>query len=226
MRGVISLYRLSIGKKIVMAATGLVLFLYVLGHMLGNLKAFQGSEKLNAYAEFLREVGAPALGHGQLLWIIRIVLLVAVGLHAVSAWQLARMSQLARPVAYQHRLERDASTYASRTMRWGGVVIFLFVIYHLLHFTVGSAHPDFVAGSVYRNVVIGFQSWPVASVYVAAMLALGMHLYHGVWSMFQTFGMNHPRHNPFRRLFAAVLAVVIVVGFLAVPVGVLTGILE
>ncbi len=225
MRRALNIYRSSAGKKIIMAVTGIIFFLYVFAHMLGNLKAFQGPDKFNHYAEFLREVGAPVLGHGQLLWIIRIVLLVAVAVHVLAALQLWRMSRRARPVAYGRRLEMAEATYASRTMRWGGVILFLFVFFHILHFTTGSVHPDFVPGAAYQNLVVGFQAWPVAVAYMVAMAALGLHIYHGVWSGFQTLGVNHPGYNRYRRPFAAAIAAIIFLGFISVPVGVLTGVL-
>lgn len=209
-----------------MAVTGIVLFLFVVGHMLGNLKIFQGPEKFNAYAEFLREIGDPILGHGQFLWIARLGLLLAVGIHIVAAVQLTRMSRAARPVKYKRALEPDASTYASRTMRWGGAIIAAFVIYHLLHFTFGTVHPDFVAGSVYHNVIVGFQDWIVAGSYMVAVGVLGMHLYHGVWSVFQTLGANNPRYNRLRRPAATAAALIIFFGFVAVPLSVLAGLVQ
>jgi len=225
MRRVLSLYRSSVGKKILMAATGVVFVLFVLAHMYGNLKAFYGPEKFNHYAEFLREVGAPMFGHGQLLWIFRIVLLAAVAIHVLMALQLWLMSRAARPVPYAKGLRPEESTYASRTMRWGGVILAAFVTYHLLHFTVGTVHPDFVPGAAYENLVIGFQSWPVVLAYTVAMAALCLHLYHGVWSALQTLGANHPRYNRYRRPLAVVVAGVVFVGFMSVPVAVVAGII-
>jgi succinate dehydrogenase / fumarate reductase cytochrome b subunit len=120
----------------------------------------------------------------------------------------------------------DASTYASRTMRWSGPILALFIVYHLLHFTVGTVHPDFVDGDVYRNVIVGFSVWPVALFYVIAMLALGLHLRHGAWSMLQTLGASHPRWNGARNLAASVFTLVIVLGFVSVPLAVLAGVLK
>jgi succinate dehydrogenase / fumarate reductase cytochrome b subunit len=222
MRRVASLYSSTVGKKVAMAATGSLLVLYVIGHMLGNLKVYQGAEKFNAYAEFLREVGAPALAHGEFLWIARIVLLAAVVIHIVAAVQLTRRSLAARPVRYRKKPHEEL-TYASRTMRWGGVIILLFVVYHILHLTTGTAHPDYVAGDAYRNLVVGFQSWPVAAVYSAAVVALGFHLYHGIWSGFQTVGWDNPRFAPHRRSIAGVIALVVVLGNLSFPIAVLSG---
>lgn len=214
--------RSTIAHKAVMAVTGILLFGFVVAHMLGNFKVYQGPQKLDAYAEWLREVGTPAFGHGQLLWLARIVLLIAVALHIWSAVVVTRRSLAARPVAYR-RLAHAESTYASRTMRWGGVIILLFVIYHLLHFTFGSVHPDFRTGAVYHNMIAGFRVWPVSAFYIVAMLALALHLYHGLWSMFQTLGWNHPKYNRYRRWFATAFAVVIAVGNISMPVAVLAG---
>ncbi len=207
-----------------MAVSGLVLFGFVLGHMAGNLKLYQGPEKLNAYAEWLREIGAPALPHGGLLWIARAVLLAAVAVHMVSAWQVTRMSRAARPRGYADD-RRVQATYASRTMRWGGVLIALFVVYHLFHFTWGPAwaHPDFVPGDVYHNVVAGFSVLPVSVFYIVAQAALALHLYHGLWSLFQSLGWNHPRIKPWRRPFAKAFAALIFVGNVSFPIAVLTG---
>jgi succinate dehydrogenase / fumarate reductase cytochrome b subunit len=219
-----TLYRSTVGKKILMAVTGIFLLLFVIGHMLGNLKIFAGQEKFDGYAHWLREMGAPLFGHGQALWLVRIVLLAAVALHIVAAVQLTLTSWRARDVKY-HTVERLAFSYASYTMRWGGVVVALYVIYHLLHLTWGVAHPDFGA-SPYRNVVTGFQVWWVALVYMLAMIPLGLHLYHGIWSGMQTLGVNDPSYNDSRRPIAAVVAILIVVGYLTVPIAVLTGLIE
>ncbi|HSH77516.1 MAG TPA: succinate dehydrogenase cytochrome b subunit [Herpetosiphonaceae bacterium] len=222
MAAVLGLYRSSIGKKVVMALTGFVLVGFVIAHMVGNLKAFQGPEKLNAYGVFLRDVGGPIFGHEQLLWIVRLVLLASVVLHIVAAVQLARGELAARPVRYAYHKKVQA-TYASRTMRWGGMIILLFVIYHLLHFTVGSAHPSFRSGDIYHNLVSGFQVWYVSAFYIAAMIALGLHLYHGVWSMFHTLGLNNRTYNRLLRGTAAVVAGAVALGNISIPVAVLVG---
>ncbi len=219
------LYRSALGKKAVMAATGLVLFGFVLTHMAGNLKVFQGPEKFNAYAEGLRELGAPFLPHGGLLWIARFALLAAVGLHIHSAWAVSRQSRAARPVGYQ-RLDLQKATYASRTMRWGGVIIALFVLYHLAHLTWGSAHPDFVPGDVYHNFVTGFSVWWVSAFYVVANVALAFHLYHGLWSLLQSLGLNHPAVAPWRRPLAATFAAVVFAGNVALALSVVLGIVH
>ena len=209
-----------------MAVTGIVLFGFVLVHMLGNLKLYQGAEKINGYAEWLREVGSPVLPHSGLLWIARIVLLGAVVVHVTAATQLTLKNRRARPERYQRRASIQ-STYATRTMRWGGVIIALYVLYHLAHLTWGTAHPSFVAGDVYGNVVSGFQIWWVSAIYIVAQLALGSHLYHGLWSMFQSLGWwesSNPRD--WRRRFAQVFAGIITLGNLSFPLAVLAGVVQ
>jgi len=225
MRRVVHFYRSTVGKKVVMAGSGAVLFFWIIAHMLGNLKTFQGPEHINTYAEGLRRLGEPFLGPGQILWLIRLVLIACVVLHVVAALQLWRVSRAARPVGY-HTPPHLELSYASRTLRWGGVIIFFYVWYHLLHLTVGSVHPDFRPGDVYHNLVVGFRSWPVAAVYGLAAGALGVHLYHGVWSALQTLGLNHPRYNAYRRAVAAVVAVALFLGFVSVPVAVLAGVVS
>ncbi len=224
MRRVLSLWKTTVGKKAAMAVSGLILLLYVFLHMVGNLHVYQGPDKYNEYAEFLRVVGAPAVGESTLLWIVRIVLLVAVVVHVVAAVQLARRSRAARPVRYRNTPHEEFS-YASRTMRWGGVILALFVAYHLMHLTWGNAHPDFRPGDVYHNFVAGFRSWPASLAYIAAMIALGFHIYHGLWSGMQSLGLNHARYRRLRRPFAAGLALVIVLGNISFPIAVLAGLL-
>ena len=225
MRRVVSLYRSSVGKKVAMAVSGVVLFLWTVGHVYGNLKAFQGPDAINAYAEHLRAIGAPLLGHGQALWAIRLLLLAALVVHVVAAAQVTLQSRAARPVSYRQPPHLEL-TYASRTMRWGGVILLLYVVYHLMHMTWGTAHPDFLPGDVYHNLVAGFRRWPVTLAYLAATLALGFHLYHGLWSAFQTLGASHPTYSGFRRPIAAFFAALLFVGFAAVPVAVQTGVLQ
>jgi len=215
----------QIGKKIVMAVTGLIGVGFVIGHMIGNLKVFLGPAAFNEYAEFLREVGEPVLPYSTLLWIIRLVLLGAIGLHILAAYQLTRMDWAGRPVRYTKRKDVQA-TFASRTMRWGGVIILLFLIYHLLDLTLGVLNPNFVRGDAYHNFVASFSLWPVTLFYVAAMLPLGLHIYHGFWSLFQTLGLNNRTYNQLLRALAVLIALVLVVGFVAGPLGVLFGIVS
>ena len=214
--------RSSLGLKIVMALTGVILFGFVIGHMIGNLQVYLGPEVFNAYAASLR-----ALGHGTMLWIARAGLLVAVVLHIWSAWRLTLINNAARPVGYRE-VERRESTYASRTMRWSGVIVLLFIVYHLMHFTFGvhAVHPQFVQGDAYHNFVTGFQNPLVSGFYILAMLALGLHLYHGAWSFMQTLGLSHPRYDGLRHTLAAFLTVVVVAGNISFPVAVLTGLLR
>lgn len=225
MRRVVSLYRSSVGKKVLMAVSGLVLFGFLVLHMIGNLKVLGGAEGFNAYAGFIREVGYPAVPHYGVLWAVRIALLLAVAVHAVAAFQTWGMSRRARAVGY--RKNEDLSfSYASRTMRWGGVIILLFVVYHILHFTTGQAHADFVYGDVHHNFVVAFGNPVVLLVYLVAQAALCLHLYHGLWSVTQTLGMNHPKYNRFRRPVAAALALAIFAGFVIPPVAVFVGVVS
>lgn len=216
-------YRSAIGKKMVMAVSGIILFGFVLVHMAGNLKLYAGAEAMNQYGEFLRDVGKPLLPREGLLWIARIVLLGAVVAHIDAAVKLTLMNRKARPVGYRHHDYVQAS-YASRTMRWGGLIILLFILYHLAHFTVGAAHPDFRHGEPYHNVVVGFSSPLISAIYILANLALGLHLYHGLWSMFQSMGWNHPKFNPWRRKFAILFAIVVTLGNISFPIAVLAGV--
>jgi succinate dehydrogenase / fumarate reductase cytochrome b subunit len=225
MSRVLNLYRSSVGKKVLMAVTGFIFVLFVVGHMYGNLKAFYGPETFNHYAEFLRDMGAPLFMHGQLLWLIRIALLLAVLIHVIPAIQLWIAGSRARPVDYAHGLEVEETTVAARTMRWGGLLLLVFVVFHLLHLTVGSLHPEFIPGDAYNNLVVGFRAWPVAGGYIVVMAALTLHLYHGVWSGLQTLGLNHPRYNRYRRPLAAIVAGVVFVGFVSVPAAVMAGVL-
>ena len=225
MRRVATLYRSSVGKKVLMAVTGAILFVWILGHLEGNLKIFEGPDRYNAYAEGLRSFGAPFFGPSQFLWLVRVVLLFCVVVHMLSALQLTLRARAARPIGYQQTPHLE-DTYASRTMRWGGIILLLYVIFHLMDLTWGTANPDFIPGNVYHNVVASFSRWPVAGVYVIAMAALALHLYHGVVSALQTLGANHPKFNKLRRSIAAVIAVAIFVGFTSIPVAVLTGYLQ
>jgi succinate dehydrogenase / fumarate reductase, cytochrome b subunit len=218
-------YRSTVGKKVVMAVSGLIGVGFIVAHMIGNLKIFQGQQAINDYGHFLREVGYPLLGQGQVLWLARIVLLAAIIAHVVSAYQLSRQSYAARPRSYGRKGVVQAS-YASRTMRWGGIIILLFVVYHILHFTTGAAHGNFAYGDVYNNVVYGFQNPLAAGFYIVAMVALAFHLYHGAWSMFQTLGLNNHRYNAFWRYLSVGIAVVVAVGNISIPLAVLLGFLQ
>ena len=219
------LHRTSVGKKALMAVTGLILLLFLIGHMIGNLKAFFGAESFNHYAEFLRTVGEPVFPRTTLLWGMRLLLLFALLVHAVFAVQLWRIDRRSRRAGYR-RYQSLAISYASRTMLWGGLTILAFVVYHLLHLTFGTAHPDFVHGDAYHNLVLGFQNPLVAGVYLLALVPLGMHLYHGFWAAFQSLGESDPARNRARRPVAATLALAIVVGFAVVPIAVQLRVLQ
>ena len=205
----------TVGKKIVMALTGAIGVGYLVAHVSGNLLVFAGPEKINAYAALLKS-------NPGLLWTARTILIVAVLLHIIAAYQLARMSQKSRPISYK-RWRAVGSNFASRTMRWTGPLVGLFIIYHLLHFTLGTVHPNFDERNVYHNVISGFRVWYVSAIYIIAMLALSLHLYHGAWSMFESLGINHLKYNRLIRVLATVVTIVVVVGFISIPVAVLLG---
>jgi succinate dehydrogenase / fumarate reductase cytochrome b subunit len=236
------LYRSAVGKKAVMAVTGIILFGFVVAHLVGNLKLYepgmycasrdaagvcvaQEQPYLDAYGNFLRHVGEPALPAEGALWIVRVVLLVSVLLHIWAAWQLTLMNRQARPRDYASPPKRHTN-YASRTMRWGGVIILLFVIYHLLDFTAGVVNPGFQEGAVRRNMLASFNVWYVALFYIVAQVALGFHLYHGLWSLFQSLGWNHPRFNRWRSGFAHAFAWIITLGNISFPLAVLSGLIR
>lgn len=208
----------TIGLKVVMAFTGVILFGFVIAHMLGNLQVYLGPTKLDEYGAALRKLPA-------LLWGMRIGLLAAAFLHVAAAWSLTRMNLTARPSGYARR-ENIASTYASRLMPWSGVTLLLFVVYHLLHFTIGTAHPDFVEGGVNHNFVTGLRVPAVSAFYILAMLALGLHLYHGAWSLLRTFGLSHPRYDGACRAIATTLTLLVVLGNVSFPLAVLAGIVR
>jgi succinate dehydrogenase / fumarate reductase cytochrome b subunit len=212
----------TVGKKIVVAVTGLLLLGFVFAHMAGNLKVFQGAEKFDGYARFLREVGYPLVPHGGALWAARAVLFAALLLHVVCVAQLVVISRRARGAPYHRAIDLSLSP-ASRTMRWGGVLLLGFVVYHLMHLTWGTLHPSFEPASPYRNVVTAFGVWWVAIPYTAAVLSLGLHVYHGLWSTTQTLALRSAALRRWSRLASALLAVGLVLGYLVVPAAVLTG---
>jgi succinate dehydrogenase / fumarate reductase, cytochrome b subunit len=220
-----SFYRSAIGKKAVMAVSGAFLFGWIFLHMLGNMKLYLGPEHMNEYAKWLRVMGSPAMPSNGLLWLMRAALLVAVWLHIQAATELTLMNRRARPIGYNEH-DYVAATYAARTMRWGGVIILLFIIYHLLHLTFGVVHPSFIENDPYHNVVAGFQVWWVSAFYIIANLALGLHLYHGLWSMFNSLGLNYKTVNRWRRYFATAFALIITVGNVSFPIAVLIGVVH
>jgi succinate dehydrogenase / fumarate reductase cytochrome b subunit len=218
-------YRSALGKKYVMAITGVIGMGFIFAHMVGNLKMFLGPEAMDSYGEWLREsLLYPIVPHHVALWGLRLTLIVAVVLHVHAAYALTMMNRRARPVKYQSSRDFIAADFAARTMRWTGIIVLLFLAYHLADFTWGWANPGFERGEVYRNGVASLSNPVVALFYIAANLALGFHLYHGAWSLFQSLGINSPRFNPWRRLFAIAFAVVTIGGFIAVPIAVQLGI--
>ena len=218
MTRVMTLFDSSIGRKAIMAATGLLFFGYVVAHLLGNLQIYLGPHAINSYAEKLHAVP-------PLLWAARLTLLLALVLHIWAATALTLTNWRARPMGYR-RQRYVSADYASRTMIWSGPLLALFILFHLAHLTWGTVHPDFRPGDVYHNVVVGFQNPWVAGFYIVAMLALGLHLYHGLWSMLQSVGVNHPGYNTLRRIFAVAFTVFLVGGNISIPVAVLSGFLR
>lgn len=221
----LTLWQSTIGKKAVMAVTGLIMVLFLLVHMLGNLKIFFGPHDFDSYAAWLRTVGEPLLHYAWFLWIQRAVLLVVVVLHIVCAAQLSKRDLAARPTRYAHG-QRAKASFATRTMRWGGIILALFIVWHLLDLTVGVTNPDFAAGRPYHNVVADFQVWWINIIYIVAVLMVGLHINHGFWSASQTLGLNRPARDRAIRTVGTTLAVTITVGFLAVPIGVMTGLVS
>jgi succinate dehydrogenase / fumarate reductase cytochrome b subunit len=219
----IHFYRSAVVKKWLMAVSGIMLLGYVLAHMVGNLKVFLGKGEINTYAEWLRTIGEPAVPREVVLWILRVALLSAFVIHIVAAYQLTRMNRKARPVHYKSRRDYAAANFASRTMRWTGIIVLFFVIFHLLDLTWGTANPHFVHGDPYDNLFATFDRVPVAIAYIVAMLALGIHIFHGAWSMFQSLGINNPRFNIWRRYFAIAFAAVITIGNISIPLLITTG---
>jgi succinate dehydrogenase / fumarate reductase, cytochrome b subunit len=215
----VQFWRSTVGKKIVMAVTGVVMIAFVIGHLAGNLLVFAGRDRINAYSAFLHSTG-------EVLWAVRIGLLIAVVLHITAAYQLTMIDRAARPVGYAtHRYE--SATWASRTIRWGGVVLLAFIIYHLLHMTLGTVHPSFTPGDVYHNLVSGLSIWWVAATYVIGMIALGLHLYHGTWSSLRTLGVEHSPAEPLRRRpIVWLFAVLVAAGFAAIPLAIVFGLVR
>jgi succinate dehydrogenase / fumarate reductase cytochrome b subunit len=210
-------YQASIGKKAVMAVTAVVLFGYVIGHLAGNMQVYLGAEQMDRYAAFLHSMPV-------LLWGVRALLLVCVVLHIMASIQLTILKQQARPIGY---VKKDAvgSNIASRSMIWSGAMIAAFVVYHLLDLTAGVANTaQYQELHAYENLVYSFQRVPVSVFYIIAMVLLGMHLYHGIWSMFQTLGFSHPRYTPVIKRASAVVAILITAGFISIPIAVMTGV--
>ncbi|MGH7592699.1 MAG: succinate dehydrogenase cytochrome b subunit [Gemmatimonadales bacterium] len=215
MNRLFALWETTVGKKVAMAVTGIILITFLVSHMISNVLIFQNPEHLDRYAAWLRSLGVA-------LWMARAGLLTAVIIHIVAAYQLTIRARRARPVAYQAH-ELQVATYAARTMRWGGVLLVIFIVFHLLHFTTGTLHPDFRPGHPGRNVIVGLQVWPVAVFYLVAMLALGLHFGHGIWSAAMTLGFNNPAYTRSRRVVAWALAILVAGGFATIPAAAILG---
>lgn len=211
-------WRSTVGRKIVMAVTGIIGIGFVLAHITGNLLAYKGPDALNNYSHFLHGAGA------ELLWAARVVLIVSVILHVAAAYSLTQQSHAARPQGYNRRVPQT-STLASRVMRWGGVLLLVFIVFHILHFTTGTFSPGgpFVEGDVYHNVVQAFHVWWVALFYMVSMVFLGLHLYHGAWSAARTLSITGDSPTPLHHRLSAIIAIVVWAGFTLVPLGVLLG---
>ncbi len=225
--GLLGIYRSDIGKKYAMAISGIVMLLFIFAHMVGNLHAFEGPEELDRYGEALRGLGEPLFPDTLVLWLLfRLPVVLALVVHLHAAYALTRSNQRARSGSYESR-NYVAANYASRTMRWTGVIILLFLVWHLADFTWGveAVNPEFVRGAVYNNLVASLSRWPVFLFYLLALGALSLHVWHGAWSMFQSIGINNPRFNTWRRGFATVFACVVTAGFAAVPIAVQLGII-
>ncbi|MGP4115319.1 succinate dehydrogenase cytochrome b subunit [Streptomyces sp. 4N509B] len=217
------MWRSTIGKKTAMAVSGAFMLLYLVAHMLGNLKVFFGPEDMNDYAHWLRTIGEPVLHHEWFLWIMRPLLVAAVVVHGVAAYQLSRRDIAARPVKYVHP---PRVSYATRTMRWGGVIVALFVVWHILDLTTGTVNPDFRSGDPYHNIVETFSTWYGNVIYIVAVLAVGLHIRHGFHSAALTLGAGGRSRDRALRVAANGLALVLTVGFLSVPIGVMTGLVD
>jgi succinate dehydrogenase cytochrome b subunit len=226
----LDLYSTALGKKYVMAITGIIGIGFVIVHMIGNLKIYlgrvNGEYDIDVYGEFLRNLLVPLLPRTYTLWILRIVLIGALALHLHAAYSLTVMNRRARPVKYQSKRDYVAADFAARTMRWTGIIVLLFLFWHIADFTWGWFNPDFVRGHVYRNVDASLSRLPVAILYIVANIALGIHLFHGCWSLFQSLGLNSPRFNQWRRGLAVAIATIIVVGNCSIPIAVQAGIVS
>jgi succinate dehydrogenase / fumarate reductase cytochrome b subunit len=212
----------SVAKKAIVAVTGIVMILYLIAHMIGNLKVFAGRESFNGYSEWIRTIGEPVVPAQTTLTIIRIVLLTVVIAHAWAVISLWRQAKRARPQGYVTK-RAVAQSYASRTMRWGGVIVGLFIVYHILDLTMGVANPEGPNTTPYDRLVAGFSNPLITAVYVIALVLLGMHLRHGIWSATQTLGQSNKRREKTVNLFALAFSVILIGGYLIVPFSVLFG---
>ncbi|MFO7961327.1 MAG: succinate dehydrogenase cytochrome b subunit [Nitriliruptoraceae bacterium] len=223
---IVELYRSALGKKYVMAITGIIGLGYILAHMIGNLKLYQSAESFNLYAETLRSLLYPIAPEQSILNLLRAVLILALIGHVVAAWQLTVMNRRARPEAYRSKRDYVAADFAARTMRWTGVIVLLFLFYHLADLTWGWVNPAPAGSTPYEKVIASFSVPVVAAFYLVANLALGLHIYHGTWSLFQSMGWNNRRFNHWRRTLAIAFTVVVIGGNLSFPIAVLAGVIS
>ncbi|MCB0974654.1 MAG: succinate dehydrogenase cytochrome b subunit [Actinobacteria bacterium] len=221
---VVGFYQTAIGKKYVMAISGIMLLGFVFFHMIGNLKIYLGEDDFNHYAEFLRELLVPIVPRTVVLWLMRGGLVIAFVAHIHSAYTLTVINKKARPVGYQSPRDYQVADYAARTMRYTGIIVGLYLIYHLMQLTWGVGGTEFERGDAYANVVHGLENVPIALVYIVANIALGIHIFHGAWSMFQSLGLNNPRFNSWRKYFAIAFSAIITIGNVSIPIAVMTGI--
>ncbi len=219
-----SVWRSTVGKKTIMAVSGLIMLGYLVSHLFGNLKVFFGADDFNGYAHWLRTIGEPILHHGWFLWIVRPVLLAAVILHGVTAYQLSRRDLAARPQKYAH--QRKEQSYATRTMRWGGVILTLFIIWHILDLTTLTVNERAEEGHPYENLVASFSTWYGNTIYITAMIAVGLHIRHGLWSAAQTLGVASARRTRALKIASNGLALVMSCGFISIPVSVMLGLVD
>ncbi|MCU1453627.1 MAG: sdhC [Acidimicrobiales bacterium] len=222
----VEIYRSAVGKKYVMAITGIMLMGFVFAHMVGNLKMFLGPAQFDHYGHFLRELLVPILPRTVTLWLMRLGLIGAFALHIHAAYALTRMNHAARKVGYKSKRDYIAANYASRTMRWSGIIVGLFIVWHLFDLSWTGTGYHFYRGAAYHNVAASLHRPPVAALYIVANLALGLHLFHGAWSLFQSLGWSNPKFNRLRRNFAAGFATIIVVGNVSFPIAVLAGVVS
>jgi succinate dehydrogenase / fumarate reductase cytochrome b subunit len=220
MGGIRGFYGSMVGKKVVMGVTGLIGVGFVIVHALGNLLIFRGPDAINSYSRFLKSTG-------ELLWTLRMILIVAVILHVTAAIQLTRQSRAARTIGYSKH-EAQAATISSRTMRWGGALLLVFIVLHILHFTTGTIRPagSFSTADVYANVIMSFRIWWVSLFYVISMIALGLHLYHGAWSSVRSIGVSPPSAEPLHRRVSLVIALLVWAALTSIPVAVLAGLVR
>ena len=227
----LDLYSTAVGKKYVMAISGIAMMGFVLFNMIGNLKMYQGAEAFDKYAEFLKTLLYPLAPKNAVLWILRGGLIAMLLLHLHAAWSLTRLNRYARAVKYQGPRDYQVAKFASRTMRWTGIIVLAYLVWHLFDFTFGTVNAvgtdgTFVRGEVYANLVRSLDRPVVAAFYVLANILLGIHLFHGAWSIFQSLGWNNPRFNNWRRGFATAFATIVVVGNVSFPIAVIAGIVK